>query len=247
MRKIILFAMILSGLMQTASAQKKKDSVNLKNTIHFNITNPLIFNKSFIIGYERVLNPRRSFSINFGTQSFPNTEERNTDSVQGTRVQDRTGFNISADYRFYLAKENKYPAPRGVFIGPYYSFNQFRRNNSWLLKSTNGSSLQVDSKINLNVHTVGFELGYQFVFWDRLAIDMVLIGPGIAAYKFTASFANNLSAADREKLLAAINDALAEKFPGYSWAIDEGEFQKTGTTNSTNIGYRYMVQIGFRF
>jgi hypothetical protein len=50
----------------------------------------------------------------------------------------------------------------------------------------------------LNIHTFGAELGYQFVFWDRLSVDMILLGPGIAAYSLKASFGTNLSEADKQ-------------------------------------------------
>jgi hypothetical protein len=246
MRKIILFVMILSALLQTASAQDS--TKHLKNTILFNVTNPIIFGSSFILGYERVLNHRHSFSVNIGTTSFPGSDRRDTDSLKVNDVDNKSGANISADFRFYLSKENKYAAPRGVYIGPYYSYNNFKREHSWILKSTNGGApLEVKSELTLNVHTIGFEMGYQFVFWDRMALNMILLGPGISAYNLKASLANNLSQADRERLFEAINDALADKFPGYDVAINQGEFQKKGSTNSTNLGYRYMVQIGFRF
>lgn len=246
MRKIILFVMFLSGLLQTVSAQDS--TKHLKNTILFNVTNPIIFGSSFILGYERVLNHRHSFSVNIGTTSFPGSDRRDTDSLKVNDVDNKSGMNISADFRFYLSKENKYAAPRGVYIGPYYSYNNFKRDHSWILKSTNGGApLEVKSELTLNVHTIGFEMGYQFVFWDRMALNMILLGPGISAYNLKASLANNLSQADRERLFEAINDALADKFPGYDVAINQGEFQKKGSTNSTNLGYRYMVQIGFRF
>ena len=246
MRKIILFVIILSSLQQTTSAQDSTS--HLKNTILFNITNPMIFGSSFILGYERVLNHRHSFSINIGTTSFPGSDNTDTDSLKVNEVNNKSGANISADFRFYLSKENKYAAPRGVYIGPYYSYNNFARDHTWLLKSTNGGApLQVNSELRLNVHTIGFEMGYQFVFWERLALNMILIGPGISSYSLKASFASNLSQADRQKLLAAINEALIEKFPGWGGVVDDGEFESKGSANTTTLGYRYMIQLGFRF
>ena len=249
MRRIILFVIVLGSLQQTLTAQEtKKEGKILKNTFRFNLTNPILFKGSIIFGYERVLNSRHSFSVNIGTTNFPSTGIHNTDSVQLSKSGDKTGVNFSADYRFYLAKENKFAAPRGVFIGPYYSYNQFNRDNTWMVQSTNGGSpTQVDSELKLSVHTIGFEMGYQFVFWDRLAVDMVLLGPGIGNYNLKASLGQSLSQADKEKLFDALNRALAEKFPGYSVVIDEGEFQTKGTSNTTDLGYRYMVHIGFRF
>jgi hypothetical protein len=251
MRKIILFVMILSGLLQTASAQEtKKEEKFRKNTVHINITNPLIFGSgSIVLGYERLLNSKKhSFTINVGLTSFPDFGLIENDSLKHlSKLKNQKGFNVSADYRFYLAKENKYPAPRGVYIGPYYSYNYFGNHNSWEIKNSNGSTGLVESEVKLNVHTIGFEFGYQFVFRDRISLDMVLLGPGIGTYNFKAAFSNNLSDAAKQKILEALDGALAEKFPGYGIIVNEDEFKRTGSTDRTTIGYRYMVQLGFRF
>ncbi|TMI64675.1 MAG: hypothetical protein E6H07_01825 [Bacteroidetes bacterium] len=249
MKKVILSVIIFLGIQQAVNAQEtKKEHKEFKNSIHFNLTNPFIFSsRSLVFGYERVLNNKRSFSVNFGLTGFPTLDIIDTDSLQENSVIDSRGFNFSADYRFYLADKNKYSAPRGLYIGPYYSYNLFGRNFSWLLKSTSGSNLLVESDLSLNVHTIGFEMGYQFVLWDRLTLDMLMIGPGIGSYSLKASLGTNLSGADKEKFFELLNDALAEKFPGYGFVIDEGNFKRTGTDKTTTWGYRYMVQVGFRF
>lgn len=249
MKRVILSVLILIGVQQTADAQEtKKEDKEFRNTIHFNLTNPFIFSsRSIVFGYERVLNKKHSFTVNFGFTGFRNLDITDSDSLLANTEIDSRGFNISADYRFYLAKENKYSAPRGVYIGPYYSYNLFGRKNSWLLTSTNGSNLQVESDLSLNVHTLGFEMGYQFIFRDRLTVDMILLGPGVGWYNLKVSLGTNLSGADREKIFELLNDALAEKFPGYGFVIDEGNFKRTGVDKTTTLGYRYMIQIGFRF
>jgi len=119
----------------------------------------------------------------------------------------------------------------------------------WTLKSTNGGApVDVETETSIRFNTVGFEMGYQFVFWNRLSLDMVLIGPGIAGYSLKASInTSNLSEADKIKFYEKLNEALAEKFPGYAWAVDESEFKSNGSTNTTSLGYRYVVQLGFRF
>ena len=250
MRKISLLILFAGLLHITLSAQDtaaiQKD---YKNSIRFNVTNPLLFGgKSLIFGYERVMKNNRSFTINIGQSSFPRLRFKDSDSLRTKPNVKENGFHISADYRFYLPKQNKYDAPRGVFIGPYYAYNYFEKTNSWTVKSTSGGTPQtIDSKTMLTTNCVGFELGYQFVFWNRLSIDMILIGPGIASYNLEAKLSSNLSEEDRQKFYEKLNAALADKFPGYSTVIDEGEFQRSGTANSTNLGYRYMMLIGVRF
>jgi hypothetical protein len=219
-----------------------------KNNIHFNVTNRLIFgSKSIIFGYERVLNNRRTFTINVGQTGFPTLNIINSDSVKANTLRDEEGFHISGDYRFYLAKENKYNAPRGVYIGPYFSYNYFSKDHLWTLTSASGGTKDVTSSTSMNISTLGIELGYQFVLWNRLSLDMILAGPGVAAYRLEANLGTNLSEEDRVKFFEKLNEALTEKFPGYSVAVNEGEFKRKGSTNTTSLGYRYIIQLGFRF
>src|SRR5436190_7030864 len=101
---------------QSASAQEtKKEDRQRMNTVHINITNPLIFGSgSIVLGYERILkNKKHSFTINIGLTSFPDFGLIENDSLKHlSKLKDQKGFNVSADYRFYLLKENKHPAPR---------------------------------------------------------------------------------------------------------------------------------------
>jgi len=254
MKKIICTTLILTtgillAFQQSANAQKKDSTHTLKNTIHFNLTNPMIFGDgSIILGYERVLNKRRSFTINIGSTAFPSLDIIDADSIKAHSIRDNVGFHISVDYRFYLAKENKFVAPRGIYLAPYYSFNNFKNNRSWAVKSTSGGPVQeVNSELRLNIHTLGAELGYQFVFWKRVALDMILIGPGMSFYNLKASLGANLSTEDRQKFFDRLNEALEEKFPGYNKVFDEGEFKRNGSTNTTSIGFRYMIMVGYRF
>ena len=169
------------------------------------------------------------------------------DSLASKSVVSEKGFNISADYRFYLSDVNKYSAPRGVYIGPYVAYNYFERKNNWNITTTSGSQEVVESTTTLKVANIGFQLGYQFVFWDRVALDLILFGPGVASYNLKSVLADNLSDEDRAKLFEALNNALEEKLPGFDLVLDEGEFSRTGSTNTTSAGFRYMVLIGFRF
>ena len=106
---IFLFTMV--------DSHAQKDTI-YKNTVRFNITNPLIFGgQSLIFGYERMIKDYQSFSINLGTASYPALVYDRSDTIlllNRTNYKDR-GFHISGDYRFYLESENKYPAPRGIY------------------------------------------------------------------------------------------------------------------------------------
>jgi hypothetical protein len=235
----------------TNQEHKVEKARNFKNTIRFNITNPVLLSeKSIIFGYERVIKNHMSFSVNFGYTTLPpmrlgDVNVENED-IQLTNTSTDKGFNFSVDYRFYLNKVNKHVAPRGVYLAPYYSYNHFERVNTWFLTTTNFNG-EVITDFTIDIHTIGGELGYQFVLWDRLALDFVLFGPGIASYALKTNLSTTLDADDQSELFQLINDHLEENIPGYSLVIEEGDFVKSGTSKTTDVGFRYMIHLGFRF
>jgi hypothetical protein len=220
-----------------------------KNIVRYNLSNALIFgfDKAIVFGYERVLTPKSSISINAGKAGLPRSLVVETDSFSLGKDLKTSGFNFSADYRFYLAKENKYMAPRGVYIGPYYSFNNWKRENSWEYTGSGSSQDVVVTNTDINLHTLGFELGYQFIFWDRLALDMVLIGPGVGWYNIRAKAEGTLTDAQREQILDALQDVISQRFPGMNYVLSDSEFDANGRISTTSIGFRYLIHIGFRF
>jgi hypothetical protein len=226
------------------SAAVKEKKVR-KNTILINLSNPmLISNKFQIIGYERILPNNQSFTVNVGMFSIPKFSGDLADSLGlNTDYKDK-GFHFSTDYRFYLKKENKYAAPRGVYLAPYYTYNHLNRENSW---HVDGRIEEVYTNLNLNIHTLGAELGYQFVFWDRMALDLILIGPGFGFYGVNAEIGTNLDQSEEAEFFDKLNKILADKIPGYDKVIEAGEFSKKGTYNTEGVGFRYVVRIGYRF
>src|SRR3954471_16621462 len=120
---------LTSLICEISYAQGPKDSstITYKNVVRYNLSGALLFgfSKYIVLGYERVLSPKSSISVNFGTAALPKIISLVTDSFQTKKEGKRKGFNVSIDYRFYLSKETKFAAPHGVYIGPYYSYNHF--------------------------------------------------------------------------------------------------------------------------
>jgi hypothetical protein len=228
--------------------QVKKDTAKtFKNTIRINITNPLIFGEKYdVIGYERILKHNQSFSFNIGRFSLPKLSFVNLDSLQLKKGSVDKGFTIATDYRFYLRKENKYPAPRGIYLGPYYSFSTFERVNTWSMNTTSMTGdIQTDMRLDINM--VGGQLGYQFVVWNRLSIDLILMGPGVWFYNFRTTINTNLDPADEALVFEKINEILAAKLPGHEILIKPGQYHNKGSGKAVSPGFRYLVNLGFRF
>ncbi len=247
----MLFFLVFTGhalIAQEAASEMTKKEKHFKNIVRINVTNPLIFGKkSFVAGYERVLNQHQSFSINIGRTELPNFGSFNFSdtTVQINKSQKDRGFHITGDYRFYLASENKYAAPRGLYVGPYASFVTMGRENSWDL-NTNTFQGKVQTDLNFQFFAVGAQMGYQFIIWKRMALDFVLIGPGVAFYQIGAELDTDLTAEDESALFEKINEVLEERFPAYNIVFD-GSFKKSGTAKTTFAGYRYVIHIGYLF
>lgn len=244
---IFVFALFISQIsygQDTLSVKKAR-----KNLIKVNITNPMLFGKDcYIVGYERTIGNHQSFSINVGRFALPKLFSVGNDSIKDiySDVNTNRGLSLSGDYRFYLSKENKYNSPHGIYIGPYFARNSFTRAFE-VEVNPDDPTAQFNADLKLGITTLGFQMGYQFIFWDRLSLDMMLFGPGLSAYKIKVNVNTTLDAEKEAEFFQKINDKLEEKIPGYSLVARPGEFVKTGNFNTTNAGYRYMIMIGFRF
>ena len=251
-KKLFHFQFLLLPLLVVNICSAQVDSVKqmrqYKNVIRYNLSGALIFgfDRYIVFGYERVIKPNQSISVNVGGVKLPKLISINTDSFSLQKDSKSNGLNISVDYRFYLGKENKYPAPRGAYIGPYYSFNSFTRDNEWAYTNSSSNS-SVATHTTLNINTIGFQFGYQLILWKRLALDFALVGPGVGFYKYKASFGTNVSVENREELIDGLKQLLTQKFPGMNFVFADKQIDAEGVMKTNTLGYRYIIHIGFAF
>jgi hypothetical protein len=243
----LCFAAVLLAATNTFGQQSDSEEKPLWNTVRLNITNPIILgDRYFALGYERILFSNQSASINLGRFSLPKFSLINTGDLELQKDYKEKGFHISADYRFYLKSLNTYDAPRGVYIGPFFSYNYLNRENKWNY-TTDDFNGELVSDLTFNIHSLGFQFGYQFVFWRKLSLDLILFGPGVGFYSAKASLNTDLSPDDESEFFKKLNELLAEKFPGYDQVIATKEFERKGSFNLATFGFRYIIHVGFRF
>jgi len=140
----------------------------------------------------------------------------------------------------------KHVAPRGIYLGPYYAFNSFSRDLTWDLNTANFTG-EINTNIDLKANLVGLQLGYQFILWKRLSIDLILMGPSVWFLKLKTDFDTPLSPEDVTLILEKLNEMLKERFPGSDLVIQGSGFQAKKTTRTSVMGFRYMINLGFRF
>jgi hypothetical protein len=244
---ILSLSLAVQAFLLPGQAQVTDSTTGYKNVIRLNLSNPLLFGiKNNIVGYERILKKNQSFSVNMGRFSFPKFEPVFRDSFQLQKNFKDKGFHFSIDYRWYLFRENKYDAPRGLFIGPYYAYNYLYRENYWEVNLSSYSG-ELISDLTVNMHLVGIQLGCQFTVWKRLTLDVIFMGPGVWFFDVKTRMNTSLNSNEPELFYQELNKQMQAKIPGYNQIIDNNEFGKKGSARTGAFGYRYLVNLGYRF
>src|SRR5687767_5135024 len=125
MKKVILIVCTMVGA-HLVEAQDKEVTLETqrKNTIKIDLTSYYLYRNAISLSYERITKPNQSFAVSAGYQEFPRTSDLG-ESVGVREDRDRGGYKFAGEYRFYLKKENKHLAPRGIYIGPYMAYHSF--------------------------------------------------------------------------------------------------------------------------
>ena len=91
------------------------------------------------------------------------------------------GVNLCLDYRYYPLSRNRRPAPDGLYISGFLSYYGFRFKNDFnILKTDVDQNGALTGK--MNIVNLGFSLGYQFLFWKRVSLDLLMFGPSLSYY-----------------------------------------------------------------
>jgi hypothetical protein len=225
--------------------QANVDSTTRRNIVKLDITSHWLYRKAMMFAYERTIKskPYHTWGITAGIQEFPSLDV--LDDIKVVQETKASGFKLGAEYRFYLQKENKHHAPRGVYLGPYTTFHQYH-NERVIEVDNNGVLEQADLTTNLNIFNIGFQLGYQFVLNNRWVIDVVFIGPSVSNYRANTHLGGNYTF-DSDDITNEVILGLMDRFPGFKELINESEFATNGRVNTWAYGYRYQFQVGYVF
>ena len=243
MKQVLLFLCII-GITTMVKAQDSMRQGQRKNTIKLDITSNLLYRNAAIVSYERVTKPNQSFGVTAGYQEFPGSSTLG-DGISVKDNRKKNGYKFGGEYRFYLSKENKFLAPRGVYIGPYFTYHGFK-NERTLEVDNDGTPEQAILNSKFTILNVGFQLGYQFVIKNRWTIDLVFVGPSISHYKYNLDLSGNYTF-DKEDIQNEIILDLIDRFPGLDDLITEGEVNAKGRLDTWSFGYRYQIQVGYHF
>jgi hypothetical protein len=244
-----LFAFLFFGVSIFCNAQKNDSIQDRHNIIKLNLVSSALFTNSVVFSYERMIKtrPNHSWGVMGGAMRFPTVADFGS-SIHVKDETKKTGFVVGGEYRLYLKKENKFPAPHGVYIGPYVNYYFFRndRNLTYTPKDSQTTTSAL-LKTDINVLNIGAQLGYQFVFKNRWTVDMVIFGPSIAYYGMKLNLDGDFDLTEEEILQDEILAALTEKFPLIKDLLTEKDVKLQGKNTTWSAGFRYQLNVGYRF
>jgi hypothetical protein len=220
-----------------------------RNVIKFNPTPMLLFGdlRNVTFSYERLIKKDQSLTFQAGYLTFPNLFD---DTIAGivnfTGKSKQQGVNLAVDYRYYPAIRNRRPAPDGLYVGAYASYyGLWFNNNIDILGTEVDQAVETDG--NVQVLNVGLNLGYQFIFWKRMTLDLMVFGPSLNLTHGDGVVNGQLDQAQIDAIDDEIIDALLDKFPLLSQVFSEDDLVVSGSRSSFGTGFRYSIQVGFHF
>lgn len=241
----MLFLLLQSAI---SLAQASDSSLFRPNVVRWNVTPFLISGPdSWVLGYERVIQRNQSISLNLGTMSLP-FQRNSSDSALINFVEGRNrGFSATADYRFYLGDRNRHDAPNGVYLAPYIGYYYFDMGADFDINTGSGVQ-EVGLDLFMNVLNIGGQIGYQFNFNDRWTLDLILFGPSMSLYSLNLQANGQLSdeVTETEAYQNVVN-VLTRIYPGAEEFFDTGSLSKKGLNSTWGPGFRYVLQVGYRF
>lgn len=251
-KKTVLLILFLVSVILPASGQKK-DSLKVipapfhKNVIKLNPTPMMLWNSSNLtFSYERILNPKQSFSVGLGYLVFNPLIKDTIADIFKIGPRGKYGLNFSLEYRFYLSARNARPIPDGLFLAPFFSVYAYHFENA-LYNINKPAEDIIDLTGGFYAFNVGGVLGYQFVFWKRFTVDLLLIGPAVSYYGGKLSIKGDIDVEEIKDINEEVYDKIIEKYPQIDDILIDKTFVEHGKIDFLSVGYRYAMQLGFHF
>ncbi|MEI6433248.1 MAG: hypothetical protein WCP32_00285 [Bacteroidota bacterium] len=252
---IILWLISLSVYAQdsvTFAGNENRKQISLKpyhrNVIKFNPTPMLIWTslRNITFSYERVLNHNQSLVIQLGYLEFPALFKDTILHLVSISSHQKWGMNFLVEYRFYPGKRNRRPAPDGLYLGPYLSYYGFHFKNGLDVLNTN-TDAHASLRGDFNIANLGLSLGYQFIFWKRISLDLLLFGPSLSMISADFRLDGDLDESKISDIDKEIINKLIERFPIIGTLFSGEVLRYTGYKLQLSPGFRYSIQFGFHF
>jgi hypothetical protein len=258
----VLFAFVLLLSPGIIFAQEKADSLKKekkdirapllsplhKNTIKFNPTPMLLFSevRNITFSYERMIKEDQSIAVQAGYLLLPTLFNDTIARILEVTSHSKHGVNLAFDYRWYPGPRNRRPAPDGFYIGGFTSYNGYTFDNDFNILGVSADE-QCAIHGNLNVVNLGMNLGYQFIFWERFSLDLLVFGPSFSLYTKNITLEGHLDPDQIDAIDQEVLDELMQTFPLIGTLFSEETLTFSGKDVNFGMGFRYSISIGYHF
>ena len=251
MKTLLLFMSLFMGLSIVSQTNNEKltDSLpEFKNTIRWNLT-PIVFvgPKSIVLGYERILKPYQSFSINMGYLEKAPWEDEDGNPIHIFDENKKGGFDITGDYRFYIKKRNKHQAPDGLYWGPYAAYYVLWQDAKLQILDGDIVKNSIDFHGVLSMYSLGFQMVYQFLIKDKFTIDLILMGPSYTYFDMNLKLNYQIQIYPNDPFYKDIIEYLRNSNPMLFKFLENKTLSTNGRLKFGYYGFRYGLQMGYHF
>ena len=149
-------------------------SKDFRNVIKLNPTPMMLWNNQNVtFSYERVLkNKKQSVTAGIGYLVFNPLIKDTIADIFKIGSRKKYGLNLSFEYRFYMMKRNSRPVPDGLYLALFFSTYLYHFENGIYNVNNNNGDI-IDLTGGFYAFNLGGALGYQFVFWKRVTLDLI--------------------------------------------------------------------------
>lgn len=250
----ILLALLPAFVSMPRLASAQADSLQSgyiprHNLIKVGFSSGLI--ETISLNYERVLNDDMSVGLT-GSYMVPRRGgglfDLQTEEISMSSNRELSGIFITPEVKWFVESNDPRTAPRGFYVGAYGRYSSMRFTAEM---SASGTGTDVegtaygDLEIDLIEAGLGLSAGYQLLaVKDRLVFDIIFFGPRFSIYTLKIDAEFNGDGELAEDLGQALEEALGRDiFPM------DVNVENSGTTssNTSSIGYRFGIKIGYAF
>ena len=134
-------------------------------------------------------------------------------------------------------------------MAPFFSFYSLTNQNQIQPSGSIDPNDITTIDAKMDILNIGASLGYQFNIKNRFSIDMVLFGPSISSYKLNMDFNSGFLPPYDEwsEGALALRDYLFAQHPWLETLVDDGNIDVRGKKAFWGMGFRYVIQVGYRF
>ena len=222
----------------TSNAQEHKNEIGLE-VLGF-------INADIQLTYERAIGAHTTLGIGVGRKMDEGLVKLSGLDTEFIQTDDITysGFKFTPAFRYYLNEISD--GMEGFYFG---AFAKIQRYNSDLLGDyTNASNemfvIDIDGKFNIT--SFGVMVGYKLELGERLNLDFLIAGPGLASHKYELTNRQPLPDEFYDDLNDALNSYSVLDLLGAEFDL-EGGSGETRETSFSLPAFRYAITLTYSF